>query len=75
MATQTDPTPEEAEEEELGAVRGVDPMTPGNERIIIEGGGTTPVTPAEDQLLGYDNQEENPVGGVTPSVVVTESLS
>ena len=75
MATQTDPTPEEVEDDpsEVGEV---DLMAPQDERIIIEGGGTTPITPADDQLLGYGDQEdEDPTGSETPSGVVTESLS
>ena len=73
-ATQTDPTAEEVEEE-LGAVGGVDLTTPGENQIIMEGGSTTPITLADDQILGYDDLVENPAGAVTPSVAVTESLS
>ena len=73
-ATQTNPTSEEAEEE-LGAVGGVDLMTPGEDQIIMEGGGTTPITLAGNQLLGYDDLVENPTRAVTPSGAVTESLS
>ena len=73
MATQTDPTSEEAEGE-LSAVGGVDLTTPGEDQIIVEGSSTTPITPADDQLLGYDDLVENSEA-VTPSGVVTESLS
>ena len=58
MATQTNPIPEEMEddpdktEDDPSTVGGVDPPSQGDEQIIIEGGGTTPITPAEDQLLG-----------------------
>ena len=72
-ATQTNPTPEEVEGE-LGVVRGVDLTTPVEDQIIMEGGDTTPITPADDQLLRYDDLVENS-GAVTPSGAVTESLS
>ena len=42
-----------------------------DERILVEAGGTTPITLAEDQLL--DNQVGT--GAETPSEAVTESLS
>ena len=45
-----------------------------DERIIIEGRGVTPITPADDQLLDQDDQEEG-TRAKTPSGVVTESLS
>ena len=47
MATQTDPTPKEVDED-TGAVGQVDSVTPVGERIVLEGGGTTPITPADD---------------------------
>ena len=75
MATQTDPTPEEVEDDpsEVGEV---DLTAPQDDKIIIEGGGTTPITPADNQLLGNGYQEdEDSTGSVTPSGVVTESLS
>ena len=50
-------------------------MTPGEDQIIMEGGGTTPINLADNQLLGYDDLVENPAGAVTPSGAVTESLS
>ena len=49
--TQTDPTSEEAEGE-LSTVGGVDLTTPGEDQIIMEGGGTTLITPADYQPLG-----------------------
>ena len=42
-----------------------------DERIVVEAGGTTPITLAEDQLL--DNQVGT--GAETPSGAVTELLS
>ena len=42
-----------------------------DERIIIETGGATPITPAEDQLL----DDQGGTGVKTPSGAVTESLS
>ena len=75
MATQTDPPTVEAEEN-LGAVEGVDHMTPGEDQITMEGGGTTPITPADDKLLEeYDDLLDNLTGAMTPSGIVTESLS
>ena len=44
------------------------------ERIITEGGGVTPITRADDQLLDQDDQEDG-TGAKTPSGAVTESLS
>ena len=44
-----------------------------DERIIIEGGGVTPITPVDDRLLDQDDQED-PIRAKTPSGVVTESL-
>ena len=75
MATQTDPTTVEAEED-LRVVGGVDPMTPGEDQITMEGGGTTPITPTNDKLLEeYDDLLDNLNGVATPSGIVTESLS
>ena len=75
MATQTDPPTMEAEED-LGAVGGVDPTTPGEDQITMEGGGTTPITPVNDKLLEeYDDLLDNLNGATTPSGIVTESLS
>ena len=45
-----------------------------DEKIVIVGGGVTPITPADDRLLDQDNQEEG-TGAKTPSGAVTESLS
>ena len=75
MATQTN-SPTKAVEEDLGVVGGVDLMTPGEDQITMEGGGTTPITPADDKLLEeYDDLLDNLNGGTTPSGIVTESLS
>ena len=74
-ATQTDPPTVEAEEN-LEAVGGVDPMTPGEDQITMEGGGTTPIILADDKLLmEYDNLLDNLTGATTPLGIVTESLS
>ena len=72
-ATQTNPTPKESEYDSR-AVRGADPIAPEDEWIVIEEGGTTPITLADDQLLGY-GEDEDPTGSQTPSGAVTESLS
>ena len=42
-----------------------------DERIIVEAGGATPITPAEDQLL----DDQGGTGADTPSRAVTESFS
>ena len=42
-----------------------------DEKILIEAGGTTPITLAEDQLL----DDQVGTGAKTPSGAVTESLS
>ena len=74
-ATQTDP-PAEGAGEDLGTVGGVDLMTPSEDQINMEGGGTTPITPADDKLLEeYDDLLNNLTGATTPSGAVTESLS
>ena len=70
MANQTDPPPE-AIEDDSECDKDV---IVEDERIIIEGGGITPITPADDQLLDQDDQEDQ-TGAKTPSVTVTESLS
>ena len=44
------------------------------ERIITEGGGITPITPADDRPLDQDDQEDQ-TGAETPSGAVMESLS
>ena len=70
MATQTDPPPEDN-----GDNSGSDKdVIIEHERIVIEGGGATPITPADDRLLDQDDQEEG-TGAETPSGVVTELLS
>ena len=62
-------------EEDLRVVGGVDPMTPGEDQITMEGGGTTPITLADDKLLEeYDDLLDNLNGATTPSEIVTESL-
>ena len=70
MATQTDPPPE-ATGDDSKSDRDV---IVEDERIVIEGGGVTPITPADDRLLDQDDQEEG-TGAKTPSRAVTESLS
>ena len=68
-AAQSDPPPEDnGDHEDKKDSRD---MTIEDERIVIETGGATPITPAEDQLL--DNQVGT--GAETPSGAVTESLS
>ena len=42
-----------------------------DERIVVEAGGATPITLAEDQLL----DDQVGTGAETPSGVVTKSLS
>ena len=70
MATQTNPLPEatgdDSESEKDVIIE--------DERIIIEGGGVTPIMPADNRLLDQDDQEEG-TGAKTPSGAVTESLS
>ena len=68
-ATQPDPPPKD--DEDRGDMKDNRDMIVKDERIVIETGGTTPITPAEDQLL--DNQVGT--GAETPSGAVTESLS
>ena len=54
----------------------VDPTTPGEDQITMEGGGTTPITPADDKLLEeYDDLLDNLTGATTLSGIVTKSLS
>ena len=69
-ATQTDPLPEATRD----ASKSEKDVIIEDERIIIEGGGVTPITPADDQLLDQDDQEEG-TRAETPSGAVTESLS
>ena len=70
MATQTDPLPEatgdDSESEKDVIIE--------DERIIIEGGGVTPIMLADDWLLDQDDQEEG-TRAKTPSGPVTELLS
>ena len=69
QAVQSDP-PHGSEEDWEGARDDRDVIV-GDERMVVEAGGTTPITQAEDQLL--DNQVGT--GAKTPSGAVTESLS
>ena len=70
MATQTDPPPEATGDDS----KSEKDVIIEDERIIIEGGGVTPITLADDRLLDQDNQEEV-TGAKTPSGAVTELLS
>ena len=70
MATQTDPPPEAMEDDPESEKD----VVVEDERIIIEGGGVTPITPADDRLLDPDVQED-PTRAKTPSRAVTKSLS
>ena len=70
MATQTDPPPEAMEDDS----KSEKDVIIEDERIITEGGGVTPITPADDRLLDQDDQEDQ-TGAETPSGAVTESLS
>ena len=69
-ATQTDPPPEATGDDSESKKD----VIIEDERIVIEGGGVTPITPADDRLLDQDDQEEV-TGAETPSGAVTESLS
>ena len=73
-ATQTDPIAEEVENKPI-VDGGMDLMTPSGNQPIMEGGGTTPISPEDDKLLEYNDEEENQAGAVTPSGVIVESLS
>ena len=68
-AAQTDPPPEDNKDHE--DMEDSKDVIIEDERIVIKTGGTTPITPAEDQLL--DNQVGT--GAETPSEAVIESLS
>ena len=69
-ATKTDPPPEATEDDSESDKD----VIIEDERIIVEGGGITPITPADDRLLDQDDQEDQ-TRAKTPSGVVTESLS
>ena len=69
QAVQSDP-PHGSKEDREGVIDNRDVIVE-DERIVLEAGGTTPITLAEDQLL--DNQVGT--GAETPSRAVTESLS
>ena len=67
---QTNPLPEATEDDSESK----EDVIIEEERIITEGGGITPITPADDRLLDQDDQEDQ-TGAETPSRAVTESLS
>ena len=69
QAAQSDP-PHGGEEDGEGTRDDRD-MIIKDERIVVEAGGTTPITLAEDQLL----DDQVGTGAETPSRVVTELLS
>ena len=69
QAAQSDPPPRDEEDQE--EVRDNRDVIIEDERIIIEAGGATPITLAEDQLL----DDQVGTGARTPSGAVTESLS
>ena len=69
-ATQTYPPPEVMEDD----LKGKDDVIVEDEQIIVEGGGITPITPSDDQLLDLDDQGGQ-TRAKTPSGVVAESLS
>ena len=70
MDTETDPPPEATENDPESE----NDVIVEDEWIIIEEGGITPITPADDQLLDLDDQEGQ-TRAETPSGVVTKSLS
>ena len=69
QASQFDPPP--GDEEDWEDMRDNRDVIIEEERIIIEAGGATPITLAEDQLL----DDQVGTGAKTPSGAVTESLS
>ena len=69
QAAQSDPPL--GDEEDREDVRDNRDIIIEDERIIIKAGGTTPITPAEDQLL----DDQVGTGAETPSGVVTKLLS
>ena len=69
QAAQSDPPPRDEEDRE--DMRDNRDVIIEDERIIIEAGGTTPITQAEDQLL----DDQVGTGAETPSGAVTELLS
>ena len=69
-ATQTNPYPEAMEDDPESEKD----VIVEDEWIIIEGGGITPITPADVQLLDLDDQEGQ-TRAKTPPGVVTELLS
>ena len=62
MATQTNPLPEATEDDSESEKD----VIIEEERIITEGGGVTPIMPADDRLLDQDDQEDE-TGAETPS--------
>ena len=69
-ATQTDSPPEATEDDS----KSEKDVIAEEERIITEGGGITPITPADDRLLDQDDQQDQ-IRTETPSGTVTESFS
>ena len=69
QAVQSNP-PHRGEEDREG-VRDNRDVIVEEKRIIVEAGGTTPITLAEDQLL----DDQGGTGAETPSGAVTKSLS
>ena len=69
QAIQSDPP--HGNEEDWGGMIDHRDVIVEDERIVIEAGGTTPITWAEDQLL----DDQVGTGAETPSGAVTESLS
>ena len=69
QAAQSDPPPRDKEDQE--DVRDNRDIIIEDERIVVEAGGATPITLAEDQLL----DDQVGTGAETPSGAVTKSLS
>ena len=71
LAQDVQSDPPHGSEEDWEGLRDDRDVIVEDERIIVEAGGTTPITLAEDQLL----DDHVGTGAETPSGVVTESLS
>ena len=69
QAAQSDPPP--GDEEDWEDVRDDRDIIIEDERIVVEAGGATPITLAEDQLL----DDQVGTGAETPSRAATKSLS
>ena len=69
QAAQSDPP--HGDEEDREGVRDNRDVIMEDKRIVVEAGGTTPITLAEDQLL----DDQVGTGAETPSRAVTESFS